>query len=177
MSISGINGSSNWWQWQSQSTQSASTGATAAGSSAAGGGIANPGTTAAAANLPAFMQAFSADLQTMLTQLGSTTASAATATAGGSAAPDGASGQAAASQAAGGTHHHHHHHHAGAGAGGAMQSAANQLVGTAGSSLPSGSLSATQINQSASVLAADVMQALQSYGAPAQTASGPSILA
>ena len=40
-----------------------------------------------------------------------------------------------------------------------------------------GSLSSDQINQSASVFASDVMQALQSYGTTAPTAAGPSIVA
>ena len=177
MSIDGINGPSNWWQWQNQATQSSSTGASTGGG-AVGGSIANSGS-AAAANLPAFMQAFSADLQTMLTQLGSGTGSAATPSAGGGGAPDSASLQAASNQAGGATHHRHHHHHpAGASAAGATQSVANPLVGSAGASPRNATASADQINQSASVLAADVMQALRAYGAPASSASsGASILA
>ena len=58
-----------------------------------------------------------------------------------------------------------------------MNDAAQQLAAEIDPMLQNGSLSAGQVNQSASVFATDVMQALQSYGTTAPTATGPSILA
>jgi hypothetical protein len=104
------------------------------------------------------MQAFSADLQALLAQSGGNAGTAATSAATGADATASSTNQTASSQAPGAVHHHHHHHSDGSGDG-------------------SGSLSTDQINQSASVFATDVMQALQSYGTTTRTASGPSILA
>ena len=58
-----------------------------------------------------------------------------------------------------------------------MNDAAQQLAAEIDPMLQNGSLSAGQVNQSASVFATDVMQALRSYGTTAPTATGPSILA
>jgi hypothetical protein len=172
MSVDGISGSSNWWQWRNQITQDSTTSnATSASStSAAGNSIVNTGSVSAT-DLSTFMQAFSADLQSMLVQLGdssSTTAASSTTTASQSATSTDSS---SASQSSNTIHHHHHH----GGEGGSTQDAADQLVGEIGQSLQGGTLTTDQINQSASAFATDVMQALQSYGTTTPTGSSGSI--
>lgn len=170
MSIGGINGLSGWWQWQNQATQSAAdiTTGNAATSSISNSSISNTGSVAAGGTLSSFMQAFSADLQAMLSQVGGDATPAA------GSATDGITSQTA-SQTQGTPHHRHHHHRDSAGVDGSMQGSANQL-GEIGQSRQGGSLSADQINQSASVVAAEVMQALQSYGAATPSGAGTSIL-
>lgn len=151
MSITGINTYTSYWPWQDQNTQSASGSSTTSTSS-----ISNTGTASASSNMAPFMQAFTADLEAMLTQVSdeaSTSASGASTTASATSATD-------PSQNPDAVHHHHHHH----GQGGSMDGDVNQLIGEIGQSLQSGTLSTSQINQSASLLATDVMQALQSYG-------------
>jgi hypothetical protein len=155
MSITGVNGYTNYWPWQNQGAQS-STGSSATTTSS--NSISNTGSTTASSNMAAFMQTFSADLQSMLTQMGneaSTSASTSSTTASATSATD-------PSQNPDTVHHHHHH-----GQGGSMDGDANQLVGEIGQSLQGGTLSTSQINQSANLLATDVMQALQSYGTSA----------
>jgi hypothetical protein len=177
MSIGSIGAYSNWWQSQNQAAQTA-TGSSATTTANSNSSITNTGSLAAASNMSTFMQSFSADLQSMLTQLGNATGGSAT-----SSATDTSSGssnvdQTGTVQTQGAEHHHHHHHHAGgAGEDGSPQNAANQLVGEIGQSLKGGTLSATQIGQSANAFAADVMQALQSYGTTASSTSGSSIVA
>jgi hypothetical protein len=103
----------------------------------------------------------------MLTQMGneaSTSASTPSATSASSATAS-ATSATDPSQNPNAVHHHHHHH--GQGEGGSMDGDANQLVGEIGQSLQGGTLSTSQINQSANLLATDVMQALQSYGTSA----------
>jgi hypothetical protein len=125
------------------------------------------------------MASFSADLQSMLTQLGNSASTSATSpTADPSATAASAVNQSGTTQARGAEHHHHHHHGAGGVADGSSpQSAAGQLVGEIGQSLQGGTLSADQIDQSASIFAGDVMQALRSYGTTAAVPSGPSTVA
>jgi len=181
MSINSVSGNPNWWNWQSQAAQ-ASSGSAATGSTTAittGDSIANTGTVAAASNLGAFLQAFSADLQAMLVE----TANAA-GTTGATQPTTGATGTQASStsqidpnQPQEAVPHHHHHHHADGDEGGSMQTAANQLVGNIGQSLQNGTLTSNGISNTASIFAADVMQALQSYGTTTPTASGPALLA
>jgi hypothetical protein len=177
MSIGSIGAYSNWWQSQNQATAGSSA-ATATSSSSS---IPNTGSLAATSNMSTFMQSFSADLQSMLTQLGNETGSSATssATTSATSASSGSGNvdQTGTVQAQGAEHHHHHHHAGGAGEGGSPQNAANQLVGETGQSLQGGTLSASQIGQSANAFAADVMQALQSYATTPASASGSSILA
>ncbi|HME24122.1 MAG TPA: hypothetical protein VKI44_22785 [Acetobacteraceae bacterium] len=122
------------------------------------------------------MQAFSADLQAMLTQLGSDSSST-TASATDTGTTASSTSQTASSQASGTVQQHHHHHPHGSGGDGSMDSAANQLVDEIGQTVQNGSLSSSQITQSASAFASDVMQALQSYGTTASTAAATSILA
>lgn len=182
MSIGSISGSTNWWQNQvAQASASTSAGSTAAASPTSDN-ITNTGTIAAS-NVSSFMQAFSADLQAMLTQLGdeanpsaTSAATASTSTATSSSTTASATDPTDTTQSQGEVHHHHHHMHGG-GEGGSMDNTANQLVGQIGQSLQGGTLSTGQITQSASVFAGDVMQALQSYGSTASSISLPPILA
>lgn len=179
MSVNGISAYSNWWQWQTQSTAgssaSASTSTTTTASSDSDS-ITNSGSLAATSNVASFMQAFSADLQAMLTQLGSdSTSTAASAASDTSTTASSTTSQTTSNQASGTVHHHHHPN--GSDEDGSMDSTANQLVDEIGQTVQGGSLSSDQINQSASVFASDVMQALQSYGTTAPTAAGTSILA
>lgn len=168
MSINSVSGNPNWWYWQSQAAQASSGSAATASTptSSTSDSIANTGSVAAASNLSAFLQAFSADLQAMLTPTGST---AGTQTSSAS--------QIDPSQPQEGVHHHHHHHHGGGDEGGSMQTAANQLVGNIGQTLQNGTPASNGITNSASIFAADVMQALQSYGTTTPTASGPALMA
>lgn len=57
-----------------------------------------------------------------------------------------------------------------------MQEAANQLVGEIGQSVQGGTQTTSQINQSASLFATDLMQAMQSYGSTMPLASTSSIV-
>jgi hypothetical protein len=173
MSVNGISTYSNWWQWQTQATAGSSASTTTTSSSDSDS-ITNSGSLAATSNVAAFMQAFSADLQAMLTQLGSDSTSTAASAASDTGTTASSTSQTASSQASGTVHHHHHPN--GSDEGGSMDSAANQLVDEIGQTVQGGSLSSDQINQSASVFASDVMQALQSYGTTAPTAAGTSIV-
>jgi trimeric autotransporter adhesin len=177
MSISGISAYSNWWQWLNQSTTSStsSSSTTATTTSSTGDSITNSGSVAASSNLSSFLQAFSADLQAMLTQLGSDTTS--TSAASSTTDSSSSSSQAASSQSQGTVHHHHHHEASDGSDGGSLDDAANQLVDEIGSSVQGGTLSSGQISQSASLFASDVMQALESYGTTTATTSASSILA
>lgn len=163
MALSGINGYSNWWQWQSQATQGSTSAAGTPPPTVPSDSIVNTGSIAAG-NVTDFMQAFSADLQSMLAQLGDEGSTSATAT--GSTAT--ATSQTDPTQSTS-VSQHHHHHHAHGGEGGSMDDTASQLVGEIGQSLQGGSLTAGQISQSASLFATDVEQALQSYGVAAPT--------
>jgi hypothetical protein len=184
MSIGSIGSVPNWWTSQNQAAQGS---ATTAGSTAAGGSITSTGSPTAAANTTAFMQAFSADLQSILTQAANSTATTQTSSASagttdtcassqsGTTAGADASSQTANSQTSGEVHHHHHHHDGGDSD--PMQSSADKLVGQIGQSLQSGTLTAGQIDQSANLFASDVMRALQSYGATAANAPAQSVIA
>ena len=174
MSLGSIGAYSNWWQSQNQAT----TGSSAATTTSSNSSITNTGSLAATSNMSTFMQSFSADLQSMLTQLGNATGGSATSSATNTSSGSSNVDQTGTVQAQGAEHHHHHHHYAGgAGEDGSPQNAANQLVGEIGQSLQGGTLSATQIGQSANAFAVDVMQALQSYGTTASSTSGSSIVA
>jgi len=151
MSISGLN--ANLWHSQRQASASASGSAAASGATDA---IANTGSVSAG-NMAAFYQSFSADLQSMMTQAGSGASATATAQ----------TSQTAANQPVAAPHHHHHRH-SGQG-GGSLSGAANQLTSEIGQSLNNGSLTPGGIANSASVFAADVMQAMQAYGSSAAT--------
>jgi hypothetical protein len=118
-----------------------------------------------ASNLAGVFQQFSVDLQSMLAQAqasqaatgtGTTTASNATLS------PSNSTGQPTAQQPGGVQHHHHHHH-----GGGSAQSAANQFVSQIAQLVEGGSASASANSSptTGSALAADIVQALQSYGA------------
>lgn len=141
MSIGSISGSTNWWQNQvAQASASTSAGSTAAASPTSDN-ITNTGTIAAS-NVSSFMQAFSADLQAMLTQLGdeaNPSATASTSTATSSSTTASATDPTDTTQSQGEVHHHHHHMHGG-GEGGSMDNTANQLVGQIGQSLQGGTL-------------------------------------
>jgi hypothetical protein len=165
MSIGGVGSYSNWWQWQGQVAQ------TAANSNA----VANTGSPAAAANISGFMQAFSADLQSALTQYASESSQSATASTTTTNTAADPAAQTAANQPKGTVHHHHRHAHAGGG-GGSIEQAATQAAGEIDQSLQGGSLTTSQIDQSASAFATGLMQALQSYGSTTPAASGSSIL-
>jgi hypothetical protein len=168
MSISGIGGDGNWWQWQasqatygtgtnSAGTNTASTvSAGTYGTGSSGSSITNTNPPASSGVLGTFMQAFSTDLQSMLTQLGAANGAAAGT---GSIDQSGTIDQTGTTQGVG---HHHHHHHGGEA--GPVQDLADQLVGDLGQVAQGGSLSAGAIQQSASVFASDVMQALQAFG-------------
>jgi hypothetical protein len=105
--------------------------------------ITNTGSPAASANTSAFIQAFTGDLQSLLAQSGS------------NAATTDPTNQTATNQTNEVPRHHHHHH------GG----------GEIGQSPQGGTLSSGQINQSASLFASDVFQALQAYGTATPMAS------
>jgi hypothetical protein len=201
MSIGSI-GSDSSWYWQTQATQAAqATAATAttsvssSSSTGSGDAVANSGSPAASNNFASFLQAFSADLQAMLTQLGNaattTSTPAASSSTTGSTAPASSAStattsttttaadptsQTASTQDTSGVHHHHHHHGDGdgdgdGGQGGSMQTAANQLVGDIGESLQTGSQTASGINNSASTFATDMVQAMQAYGGSTSTSA------
>lgn len=172
MSIDAISGSSNWWQSRSQT--SAASNATTTSGNTSSDSITNTGSVAAN-NVSDFMAVFSADLQAMLGQLAADAATATTSSSTTTTAATSTTDQTTASQQSGSTHHHHHQS-ASDGDDGSVQNIADQLVNEIGQS-QSGSLSADQINQSASIFAADVMQALQSYGTTTPTTSSGSILA
>jgi len=176
MLVDGTSGSSYWWQWRNQAVQSSAVSNTASAmpTNPTNGTITNPGSSAATASLASFMQAFSADLQAMLTQSasGNTAAPAPGTTATDPVATQTAS-QTASTNTQGAVHHHHRHGHAG-GEGASMQSAANQLVNEIGRSQASGTPST---DQSASAFATDVMQALQSYGTTTTAEPNGSIVA
>ena len=183
MSIGSVGSDSNWWSYQSQATlasQATAMATTSAATSSSGGAIANSGTIAANTNIAGFLQAFSADLQAMLTQMGSTASNtapttAATAATGtpatGSASTANSTSQTASTQPQDGVAPHHHHHHSDGDQDDSMQTAANQLLGSIGQSLQGGSLSASGISNSASTFASDVMQAMQAYGSTTPTTS------
>ena len=166
MSISSINGYTSLWQWPSLQNQ----GTCGSGTTAASGdSITNSGTASSSGNLVAYMQAFSTDLQSMLTQMGSdatTSANSVNNTGTTSSTAASATSSTDTTQNPNAVHHHHHHH-GGGGEGGSMDETANQLVGEIGGATQGGTLTASQITQSASLLATDVMQALQSYGSVA----------
>jgi hypothetical protein len=175
MSVDGISSASNWWQWRSQAAQGSTTSnaTSAASASAAGNSIVNTGSVSAS-DLSTFMQAFSADLQSMLVQLsGSTSTTAASSTT--TASQSSMSTDPSSTNQSSNTVHHHHRHHGGE-TGSSTQGAADQLVGEIGQSLQGGTLTSDQINQSASAFASDVMQALQSYGTTTPTSSGGSLV-
>jgi hypothetical protein len=174
MSVNSISAYSNWWQWQTQATTGSGATTTASTDS---DNITNSGSLATTSNVASFLQAFSADLQAMLTQLGSDSTSTAASATSDTGTTASSTSQATASQASGTIHHHQHHHPSGSDEDGSMDSAANQLVDEIGQTVQSGSLSSNQINQSASLFASDVMQALQSYGTTAPTDAATSILA
>ena len=135
--------------------------------------IANTGSVTAG-NMASFFQSFSADLQAMLRQSGGTNATpAGSSTTGTPAASN--TGQTAANQPLSGAHHHHRHR--GEGDSASPQGVANQLTAQIGQSLGSGSQTASGISNSASTFAADVMQALQAYGATGSATSMPASLA
>jgi hypothetical protein len=151
MSINGLNAS----LWQSQ-RQAGATPSGSAAASRATDAIANTGSVSAG-NMAAFYQSFSADLQSMMTQAGS----------GASATGTAQTSQTAANQPV--APHHRHHHHSGQG-GGSLSGAENQLTAGTGQGLNNGSLTPGGIANSASVFAADAMQAMQAYGSSAATA-------
>lgn len=117
MSIDGINGTSNIWQWPQAAARSGP--GSAAQTQASGNATANAANPAAGGGITSFMQALSDDLNAMLTQLGSA----------GSAGTGSAPEQTAANRAVAGAHHHHHHHQSSAGSDPSLQSAANQVSG------------------------------------------------
>jgi hypothetical protein len=175
MSVDGISSASHWWQWRSQAGQgsTASNATSASSTSAAGNSIVNTGSVSAG-DLSTFMQGFSADLQSMLVQLGgstSTTAASSTTTASQSSV---STDPSSANQSSTTVHHHHHHH--GGESGSSTQGAADQLVGEISQPLQGGTLTSDQISQSASAFAGDVMQALQSYGTTTPTSSEGSLV-
>lgn len=149
MSIGSISQYSNSWQWQTQAAGNTTT--------PTSGSIDNTGSLAASGNISAFMQTFSADLQSMLAQAGTGASTTATQSVDSTTSAN----QTATNQPAQTAPHHHHHH---GGEGDSMQTAANQMAGEIDQSVQSGTLSTAQIDQSASAFATDVMQALQSYG-------------
>jgi len=153
MSISPINAAASWWtQEVSQSvanSQSASTSTPDASNSTS---------TPNAANLASVFQQFSVDLQSMLTEAQATSPATGTTTA--SNATSDITGQPTTQQPGGVQHHHHHHH-----GGGSAQSAANQFVSQIAQLVEGGGASSTSGQTTGNTLAADVMQALQSYGA------------
>ncbi len=174
MSITSVNGYTNPWQWPSLQNQGTSGSGTTTTSN---DGITNTGTVSSNGNVAAYLQAFSADLQSMLTQMGSdasttsnsitntgSTTSSTTASATSSTDP---------SQNPNAVHHRHHHHGGGGSEGGSMDDTANQLVGEIGGTTQNGTLTSSQINQSASLFATDVMQALESYGSVAPNSMTP----
>jgi hypothetical protein len=173
MSITSVGGYTSLWQWpslQNQATSGSSTNSTTSGS------ITNTGTVSSNGNLVAYMQAFSADLQSMLTQMGSdasASANAVTNTGTTSSTTASATSPTDPTQNPNAVHHHHHHHGHGEGEGGSMDDAANQLVAEVGGATQGGTLTSSQISQSASLMATDVMQALESYGSVAPNGTIP----
>lgn len=177
MSIGTINGASNWWYWQNQAAQASQPSTTSTTATNNGGAITNAGTLSAGSNASTFLQAFSADLQAMLAQMGSAaaTTTATSAAANGATTTAGSTGQTASIQTQSAPHHHHHH--SDGDDSGSMQMAANQLVGEIGQSVQNGTLTSSGINNSASSFAADVVQALQAYGLPTLTNPTSAIVA
>lgn len=180
MSIGGVGGYSSWWQWQNQATASSSgsssTTSNSSSTSSPGNSITNTGSVSASA-ISAFMQAFSTDLQSAMAQFSSNASQSATTTPATTSPDQTAASQPSASQPDGQVHHHHHHHGGGGGEGESTQQMANQWAGEIDQSLQGGTLSANQINQTASTYATDLAQALQSYGNTMPMTSGASIIA
>jgi hypothetical protein len=171
MSISAIGGTPPWRTGQASETSSVTSDAAAASSSTAATN---------ATGLGNFFQQFAADLQSLLTQVQATAAPGttnpvatppvATTTAPTGTAPTGtgtgtpaAAVDQATQQQPDAVHHHHHH-----GGGGPLQQAANQFVGQVaqafGGTPANGASTLTPAN-GASALAADIVHALQNYGA------------
>jgi hypothetical protein len=173
MSITSISGYTSLWPWQSPQNQGTSGSGTTATS---GDSITNTGTISSNANVVAYMQAFSTDLQSMLTQMGSEASTAANSvnnTGTTSSTTASATSSTDPTQNPNAVHHHHHHHGDSGGEGGSMDEAAEQLVGEIGGATQGGTLASSQITQSASLFATDVMQALQSYGSVAPNGTTP----
>lgn len=161
MSIGSVSGDPNWWSWQNQapSGTAASSNTTLSSTS-----ISNAGSPAEQQNIGSFLGAFSADLQSMLTQLSNSTAAPAS---GGTTVPSDPTAQTASTQPQGGVHHHRHHHHTEGAGGDPMQTAANQPASEIGPFAQSGSASAGGIANAGSAFATGVFQALQAYGTAA----------
>ena len=183
MSISAIGGTTPWWATQASGAAVTSDAAAASSSTSATN----------ASGLGNFFQQFASDLQSLLTQVqattGGTVATAApgtttqaatapgttnAATTGTGTTPADTTTQAATAQPEA-VHHHHHHHGGGEGGGGGnpLQNAANQFVSQVAQALGGGSGNATPAAgttaNGASTLAADIVHALQNYGAFAAT--------
>jgi hypothetical protein len=148
MSVGGISGNLNAMHWQNHTRASVTGSAAASGATDA---VANTGSVTAG-NMASFFKSFSSDLQSMLSQSGNTAGS-------------GTTTQTAANQPLVGTPQHRHPHPEGGG--GPMQRAASQMTAQIGQGPGGGALSARGISNSASVFAADAMQALKAYGATA----------
>jgi hypothetical protein len=162
MSINAAGGYTSWWnQPASQNTGSSQSASSSTSSSAN------------AADLSAVFQQFSTALQSMLGQPTSGTNALPTASPADTAAATPPNGTSPTSpQQAGGAHHHHHHHGAG---GESTQNAANQFVSQVAQLIDGGNVATTAASTTGSTLAADVMRALQNYGAPSSQPSGSTV--
>ena len=171
MSITSVSSYASLWPWQSLQNQGTPGSGT---TTTTGDSITNTGTVSSNANIVAYLQAFSADLQSMLTQMGNdASASVNSVTNGGTTSSTTASATSSAdpTQTPNASHRHHHPHGHGEGEGGPMDDAASQLVGGIGGATQGSTLTLSQITQSASLFATDVMRALQSYGSVAPDGS------
>lgn len=156
MSITSVSSYMSVWQRPSLQNRGTSGSGTAA---ASGDATMNAGTVPTNGNAVAYMQAVSADLQSMLTQMGTDASSSANSTdsAGTNRTTTAnATSSADPSQNPNALHRLHHHNGHGEGDDGTMDDGAHQLVG-----------GIDQISNSASPFAIDVRHALASYGSMA----------
>jgi hypothetical protein len=156
MSITSVSSYMSVWQRPGLQNRGTSGSGTAAVS---GDTTTNAGTVPTNGNAVAYMQAFSADLQSMLTQMGTDASTSANSnnTAGTTnTTTANATSSADPSQYPNALHRLHHHNGRGEGDDGTMDDGAHQLVG-----------GIDQISKSASPFATDVRHALATYGSMA----------
>lgn len=139
-----------------QGQGAANTSATTAASTTAAASTAAAGTASGTSSADPARQ-LATDLQTIASQLQASN---------GQSSPTGGPGAAGQGE----PHHHHHHHHHGGGS-----EAASSATSSGSSS--SGSSASNDIQNVATTLAADIMQALRSYGSSATSTTTPGLVA
>jgi hypothetical protein len=170
MSITSVSSYMSPWQWPSLRNQGTSRSGMAA---ACGDAMTKAGTVATNGNSGAYMQAFSADLQSMLTQMGGEASPSANSvnSAGTTSMTASAASPADPSQNPNALRGHHHRNGHGEGDDGTVDDGAHQLVGGIDGAMQDGPETADQLSKSASLFATDVTHAFESYGSVALNGS------